>query len=1723
MNLKDIVIEKLLDFGKKHKLFVYPTLALVAIISAISYVFYWSKGNGKKVVAIILALVLFISQSYFLTSSASTELIDDTELTAVGSEEDASVVSDDGEDDTPLISDPQPLTGDDNTVGVSIRYVWGTGSDESSTTTLSMIPGETVTIGEGISLPQSNDYVTYEAWYTNSDGTGDYYANGSSINVPEGGLILTLYAKRTVIAYNISFTKWCTSGDTAPYTKSFKITKQPGETTSVNIAAALARNGYDLQNISTPKGDKNLSSGFIIFDIDNSSYDYNINCAVNWSAVEYIIRYELSDADKTSGLCGNSEQYFEDTFRYERANAVGTNNGRLKKRGYNAIGWNTASGQTTALYTEGQVVNDDLYVPFTTPSTILYPVWEYVGFTLAGENASFQYGKEDDSFSYTGAYDDGDTVSGDFNYSVSSGDVAKAAEYGLTLVVDNASHKVVLSGTPTKITDTNSDGVIEDISFDIVVTDARDVTKSNTFTRTYRVDKRTLTVTGVSNNYKMYDGNVDIAVGTITFTGAASGDNLEIKCAGQSGEFDNANAGTDKNILLTGLTLYATGSTPASAVNNYTLANTANVKGDIEPRTVYIKTEATYTVENPNNIFTGEGANFAGFTITEVPSNKKSENIIDSEKTNNQTTLKNLLGITGFDVSENAWTTAGTYDINVSATGTSNYEVVVSDKGKLTVNQDPPILDTNYTISGQEGENGWYKRVTITPKQESGRNGYYSQVRLGNGDYVDSVSVLEDDYKATNGVLNIQLKNRITGAFTSVGTLEDIKVDSTAPTIAGTTITQGSENVLDGAIGTRLPGVGSFLSHGNYFRDTIDVNMTFDEDTSGNSTVYYDIFGTGVYSSVNIVNNKVSFSIIEGNHDKIAFYVSDVAGNTLGTATDPNYLVKNDVDKWVVESHGPTVDIYVKNQAGSAITSGDNKYYSRGDITTRITDNGSGIYGIKWVIDDVVSDIIEPEDSTNRQTQVEFTKNITENGTHQIQVIAYDNAENYTESEVVKFNIDNDAPEIEVTNDITDNWTDSRNVTFTVTDNLSGIKYIDVKDSDRNSVEFTREDVDKNTSNCSVVFDTKGTYYLCAQDEAGNELEYEIIFENISSEVPGQPSITVIPEEADGLNDWYVTIPSIHIVPADKVDNGTTNTYVYYKIWQGNTEPLTAASTRETIDVPLDREGVWHIKAYSQTEAGVICDEEVVFDVSVDASKPVITLSDAAKQDGVIYVNVLLSDVGSGIDTDSITVEFNGRPIAIEVNKKEDSSDYIGTFKVEYKGEYTINAKDKAGNEAVAVNFEPMTMKIKTITNISDNTANIGATIYHGTYPIKAYQVQIKTSADNDYVNVTPNVVTENGNITLSCPFTNLAPSTTYYYRIIGVSEAGENLTYEGKFKTTGGEEKGITVTGKVRYNDNVALEDRANKIYVSLYNGNTCVRSIEKNDGDTFEFDNVADGTYSIVATNGLYTYTLPLVIENGSIIYPTSSILLILGGKNTSVQIDTDDTPSISVDGLDAIFEYDKSNYTDEDIALISEGGVVEFKLVASLLKATTVADEDISAVYNIIGKSSTVGAYLDLKLYKIRTDANGVQLSREQINEIGGTSLKVTFPLGDLAGKSNLRVVRTHDGSGAVLPDIDSAYTTYTVESNKFSTYAIVYDVDPTTTDDNGDNKPTTDDGGNSSTTVDPSNPTQSNNSITSLKGSGSGSPQTGDSSPIYPIVSLFVLSLAGCIIFKKKIRP
>ena len=437
--------------------------------------------------------------------------------------------------------------------------------------------------------------------------------------------------------------------------------------------------------------------------------------------------------------------------------------------------------------------------------------------------------------------------------------------------------------------------------------------------------------------------------------------------------------------------------------------------------------------------------------------------------------------------------------------------------------------------------------------------------------------------------------------------------------------------------------------------------------------------------------------------------------------------------------------------------------------------------------------------------------------------------------------------------------------------------------------------------------------------------------------------------------------------------------------------------------------------------------------------------------------------------------------------------------------------------------------------------------IYKGTFDITSANISYRKIADDTYKETDAVMVKDNnGNAAISSILQDLTPATRYAYKVSAVSQAGEVLEYEGYFQTLADNpQDGITIVGTARYQD-----DQTGTITVGLYAGNNCIMAKEITSGEEFVFNHVQDGNYNLVATDGTYSKSIRVSVEDGMIVYPTQYIELVLSGKNTSVYLTTPDTPNISADNMDSIFDDDIINFTDQDRDLIVAGGTIEFQLCATLMTVSNVSAGEISAMYAVTDKNKIVGAYLDLTLYKIVTDVNGNMQKKKVTDLANGANVSVTIPLGELAGKPGLEVIRIHnDGEnfiGSSLVDQDNNANTYTITTNQFSTYAVLYSVgsnsttQPTTQPDTQyvDNSTTRSDNTQTDGSVttrenkttqnteakknidDKGKKPKANNtsSIGSLRSSGSA--KTGDEAPIAMVILLMLTSVGGVLFIRKK---
>ena len=255
--------------------------------------------------------------------------------------------------------------------------------------------------------------------------------------------------------------------------------------------------------------------------------------------------------------------------------------------------------------------------------------------------------------------------------------------------------------------------------------------------------------------------------------------------------------------------------------------------------------------------------------------------------------------------------------------------------------------------------------------------------------------------------------------------------------------------------------------------------------------------------------------------------------------------------------------------------------------------------------------------------------------------------------------------------------------------------------------------------------------------------------------------------------------------------------------------------------------------------------------------------------------------------------------------------------------------------------------------------------------------------------------------------------------------------------------------------------ETAADKKYkVSLRLGNT---EVEFKDsvaaGEKVSFDQIPDGIYNLVVSDGENQRTTYVKVTNGT---ATEVGKVSLSSQSTSVDVKLG-APDIAVAGLEKVYDTDVFKENEEAVKVIREGtGKVDVKLTADNV------DQKDEMIENVVPEGKEINRYAELLADMIVTDAEGktknynlrdiqqlvliaMPLSEQEKNHTGyvlyrkhndGTGEKVeTLPM--LSGEEQTAPT----GEGFYM-DRDYVY----IWAQKFSVYALAYDagsVAPTAT--------------------------------------------------------------------------
>lgn len=1886
MNTKNRLIEKLLEAAKKHKILTYPVLALVAVISVFHYFFSWSTGAGKRVVAVVMVLVMLVSQSYFLTSSATalvdTEetvqqqqelqaqseegLIDDsaaseentsdglvetetaTEVTSEGGteefadetnnssestttdvsasseetstevegddtvntedsayvEDDTSVSTEDVTEDVPVYSEDVdgPETDTVEEVKAAVKFIaitetgvvteifTGEAVKNTDSETYRIVTDSWEYMANTALATKVNDgvYLTYSGWYTSDDYSVKVNSEvAESLTLTEPGMIW-LYAKGNVKNYKVSVgsegvdTTYTVKGGTAD-----------GASTGVYaIAATLSgnsysgaftiegaqRTGYKLVGIDREKSGAGVSAslnenGDLVVSLSGNVYKQHVQLA--WEAEEYSISYATAEGGAGSVTqmvtydgTDNSDLIYTDT-KVKVAD----------KEGYVFAGWETNNGAIkipkeqfgSAFVSNVAGLQSYAYECWKSGTTaVLSPYYAYAGIDLLQKEITYEYkSTRTEPYIITAVYKNSGLGSDSFSYELGTikdgNGVADLSKYGLnieagadavTVSIDGELKGVVTLDVEVKVLDSRlkeGEAQPEPQHLKVVVTPC----------------KLTLNTSEIKTLKKVYDGTTNCS-----FTGEIPTNIPNVFVVISESRFEAADAGEQNVILIRPASNWLKG----DDAKNYVIAENAEgnlvVKGKIERRKVDVRTYA----EMNGKDYVRAGEVNPVFKAEEISTDNADEGLIEADK-NRLNELVTLMTEPERDDSVMTTSRDEVYRIVPADMKDSNYmfNFNLTNVGSFKVRLES--ADTLFKAIGKK-ESGWYGSDSkVVPKTDSG----YNQICLEGGKTSSEIILTEELAKNEN--IKFQLRDSVTGAYTAYTTFP-VKVDLTKPEYVGCEVVEDGVNAGGGLF---FPSAGGQVTLGHYFNKSITFRVTYKDVASNPQKLVYSLSGNLTdtkgtngqeigYTSKNAEGEAVfTFTIpVKDLMDKkggIQFYAIDGAENQ----SDLMNLV-SEGDTWIVEKTAPEIDVVIKaggtsSTDGITITGNDlETYYGNVKAYLSAEDYTSPITSITWIVngEEYVQNLTEDKTKVNDTLAINadsFTPK--EGGWFTVSAYVTDKAGNRSlESTPISFKVDDVKPEVTI-DDGYDSYQQEVTLTFDAYDTLSGIRYINVKDAETGEmIQHVVKEVKQNeggymTSYCFVTTTEKGVYIIEVSDKAGNVyVSKNIVLDKVSNEAPECPAVTFTPEMNE--NGW-ITAEEVktYITNVKKTVEDGTPVDTKYQLWKDGETSMHVT----TIDSEKDAEelsltsGVYQLKVWSESVTGVSCTlpEEGghIYDIQVDSIAPIIEYELQKGSDNSLVVNFSVKDAISGVNGEKIQV-FNGAyPVTAQITALEDGSGYTGSFNITEVGNYTIVAEDIAGNFAEAPAFRPMSMKVNAVKNISATAATVGAQVMKGTYDIKSASISYRKFDGVDYIEseTLPILDEMTGNMSVSAVLDDLENGTNYVYKVTAISEGDEVLEYVGYFRSLADGEAGITVSGTTRYADG-----REAAITVGLFAGNSCIRAVEVDTSvsNTFTFNNVPDGNYSVVATDGVYTKTARVLIREGRILYPdTATLDLVLSGKNTSVEITTDETPDVTAGNLDTIFN-DAMNYTNEDKTLVEDGiGTVEFKLYATLMKVSEVSAGEIAAMYSATSnKDKIVGAYLDLSLYKIVTDENG-NMNRSQIHKLsGGANVSVTIPLGDLADKSGLEVIRIHqDGdtfTGAYLVDQDNNPATYTITTSQFSTYAVLYDPEkepekePTTEEikdgtldpsDNGAINGTTENSGNEPGEDEPTTEKPNNNpndekedgkktassggsSVGSLRSSGSA--KTGDATPIAMLFVIMSVSFGGFVILRRKLN-
>lgn len=898
MNLKDKLVSKLLEIGKKHRILVYPMLALVAVVTAISHAICWGRGNGKKMVASIMVVALLITQSLFLTSSAVNNG-DDADAANVSTATDAvndttdtelNMLSTYAADGQPVEDSAMPLEDSEAAAGKQIQVTYHVVSVGDGAAVPNEMGTYSYTDGETVQLPDANGVLSLFKLSSEYFKAGSLYLEQECTNpiteiMPENDQTnYDVYVKITRTAYKVFFTD---TGDDDQATQSWIVSvTDPTEgelCPHISWKVPTAAEGKYYKWGYTYQGINGHSAGDT-YPIWIGTYESaELSVPVQWEPMQNLkITYKYFDDDST--LVAKLNPVSPDkvvetvTAAYNSELTLPSlSSDLINNTGYYFAGWKIENAGDTiyAAETELPVTLGSEGTPAlvkkladisTTPNVegiTLVGQWVYknVDIYVNGAKASDENNTVTIEGTYGMPFDN--TITAKYSYDgIESPEIVLSkmneigtnlAGYGLSISAQTDSFKI--SGTPDNIVDATYQFTIED----------KNNPDATNLTYTLHIIINPLPVTiGTVYDYaghaltKEYDASDTIPVQQTADVQAVDVDS-QPSCIGTDGvkvTFDSTakilptngiagkNVGKGKTIELSNPVITtSTGKKACYKLQGISDTGTLQVSNaaEITQRTLYV--DVTYK-DAVKSVKFGQDDPECVLTVTNP------EKIADAEYKDNSDALflAYLNDKSAYTSNRKLYSSAGKgYSITPTFRTDGNYRIVVNTPvPTFTVTRD--AAKDNYHILEQPSGD-WYSKYTIVADNE------YDSVRIltgSQGDITDTMgrSEVEKLFKKGSDALTadgtytnirFQLYSSKTKAVTDIYTIPGpIKIDTKIPVYKSHTVAPaGLVNQF---------GFGSYY-HSQNGQSAMILTITYHSDYSKCETLHYYFAPEGTSAS----------------------------------------------------------------------------------------------------------------------------------------------------------------------------------------------------------------------------------------------------------------------------------------------------------------------------------------------------------------------------------------------------------------------------------------------------------------------------------------------------------------------------------------------------------------------------------------------------------------------------------------------------------------------------------------------------------------------------------------------------------------------------------------------------------------------------------------------------------------------------------------------------------